>query len=149
MAGASVLLSSIEGMAAAQRRPIRIGVIGCGSVSSQYLPHLSKSPHVELVSVCDIICARAQKRAAEYRVPHHYPHIDQMLAGAPFDLFVDLTDMQEHGRLNRQALLADRCLEREAHGQHLQGRQGSAGSGRQPQAWQAVRALCMWSSHGS
>ena len=36
------------------------------------------------------------------------PHIDQMLAGAPFDLLVNLTDMQEHGRLNRQALLAGR-----------------------------------------
>jgi predicted dehydrogenase len=29
-----------------------------------------------------------------------------MLAGAPFDLFVDLTDMQEHEHLNRQALEA-------------------------------------------
>jgi predicted dehydrogenase len=29
-----------------------------------------------------------------------------MLAGAAFDLMINLTDMQEHGRLNRQALLA-------------------------------------------
>jgi predicted dehydrogenase len=29
-----------------------------------------------------------------------------MLGGAPFELMVTLTDMQEHGRLNRQALLA-------------------------------------------
>lgn len=36
-------------------KKIRIGLIGCGSVSGQYLPHLSKSPYVELVSVCDII----------------------------------------------------------------------------------------------
>jgi predicted dehydrogenase len=108
MAGATFLLSSLERAAGAQQKPIRVGVIGCGSVSSQYLPHLDKSPHVELVSVCDIIYERAQRRAAEYRVPHHYPHIDQMLAGPPFDLLVTLTDMQEHGRLNRQALLAGR-----------------------------------------
>jgi len=31
-----------------------------------------------------------------------------MLAGAPFDLLVNLTDMQEHGRLNKQALNAGR-----------------------------------------
>jgi predicted dehydrogenase len=108
LAGATLLLSSIKGWAGAQRRTIRVGVIGCGSVSGQYLPHLSKSPYVELVSACDILYERAQKRAAEFKIPNHYPHIDQMLAGAPFDLMVTLTDMQEHGRLNRQALQAGR-----------------------------------------
>ena len=56
--------------------------------------------------LCDIIYERAINRAKEYNVPNHYPHIDKMLAGAPFDLMVTLTDMQEHGRLNKQALLA-------------------------------------------
>jgi predicted dehydrogenase len=87
-------------------RRIRVGVIGCGSVSGSYFPHLSKCPHVELVSACDIIPERAKRQADRFKVPHQYPHIDQMLAGAPFDLFVNLTDMQEHERLNRQALEA-------------------------------------------
>ena len=39
-------------------------------------------------------------------MPNHYPHIDEMLAGAPFDLLVNLTDMQEHERLNGQAIEA-------------------------------------------
>lgn len=85
-------------------RRIRVGVIGCGSVSHSYLPHLSKSPHVELVSTCDIIPARAAAQAKKFKVPNHYPDIDKMLAGAAFDLFVNLTDMQEHERLNRKAL---------------------------------------------
>src|SRR5678815_1534431 len=34
--------------------------------------------------------------------------IDKLLAGVPFDLMVTLTDMQEHGRLNKQALNAGR-----------------------------------------
>src|SRR5690349_11907040 len=82
MAGIAMLVSSIEGFA--QTRPnkkIRVGIIGCGSVSGQYLPHLSKSPYVELVSVCDIVYERAQQRATEFKVPNHYPHIDKMLAG--------------------------------------------------------------------
>jgi predicted dehydrogenase len=108
MAGAACLLSSIEGFAAARQKKIRVAVIGCGSVSTQYFPHLSKSPHVELVSACDIIYERAQKRAAEYNVPNSFPHIDKMLAGPEFDLMVTLTDMQEHGRLNKQALNAGR-----------------------------------------
>lgn len=84
----------------------RVGIIGCGSVSTQYLPHLSKSPFVELVSACDIIPKRARDAAAKYNIPNHYPSIEKMLAGAPFDLLVVTTDMQEHGRLNKLALQA-------------------------------------------
>lgn len=91
-----------------QTRKVKIGLIGCGSVSGMYLPHLSKSPYVELVSVCDIIPERAKAAAAQYKVPNYYVHIDQQLAGAPFDLLVNLTDMQEHGRLNKLALLKKR-----------------------------------------
>lgn len=87
-------------------KKIRIGLIGCGSVSGVYLPHISKCPYAEVVSVCDIIYERAQKRAQEFNVPNSYPHIDQMLAGAPFDLLINTTDMQEHGRLNKIALEA-------------------------------------------
>src|SRR6516164_1044809 len=93
---------------AAKDKPQRIkaGVIGCGSVSGVYLPHLSKCPYVELVSACDIIPERAERQAARFHIPQHYPHIDKMLAGHPFDLLVNLTDMQEHEHLNREAVLA-------------------------------------------
>lgn len=83
---------------------IRIGVIGCGKVSKAYLPHLLKSPVVELVSVCDIVAERVHETAKKHKIPNQYAHIDAMLAGAAFDLLVNLTDMQEHGRLNRAAL---------------------------------------------
>ena len=105
LAAAALLLNSLEGFAKTLvGKKIRVGVIGCGSVSTQYLPHLSKSAYVEIISVCDIIAQRAITRANEYKVPNHYYHIDQMLSGAPFDLLINLTDMQEHGRLNKIAL---------------------------------------------
>jgi predicted dehydrogenase len=109
MAGSALLLSQLESFALTKaEKKIKIAIIGCGSVSGQYLPHLSKSPYVELVSVCDIKPERAKKRAEEFNVPNHFPHIDQLLAGPDFDLMVTLTDMQEHGRLNKQALNAGR-----------------------------------------
>lgn len=89
-----------------ENKRTRVAIIGCGSVSGVYLPHLSKSPFVELVSTCDIIPERAERRAKEFQVPKWYPHIDQLLAGPSFDLLVNLTDMQEHERLNRQAITA-------------------------------------------
>ncbi|HAV63566.1 MAG TPA: gfo/Idh/MocA family oxidoreductase, partial [Verrucomicrobiales bacterium] len=92
--------------AAEAPRRIRTGVIGCGSVSNAYLPVLTQSPFVEVVSLCDIRPERARKQGAAYKVANTYPHIDAMLAGVPFDFLVNLTDMQEHERLNRQALEA-------------------------------------------
>jgi len=91
---------------ASARKKVRVGVIGCGSVSRMYFPHLAASPHVELVSACDIIPERAKRAAEKFRIPHYYPGIAPMLAGAPFDLLVNLTDMQEHEHLNRQAIEA-------------------------------------------
>jgi len=109
MAGAAVLLSSLEGFAMTRPdKKTRVAIIGCGSVSGVYLPHLSKSPYVELVSACDIIPERAEKRAKEFNIPNYYPHIDKQLAGPAFDLLVVTTDMQEHGRLNKIALNAGR-----------------------------------------
>ena len=104
----SVLASSSPSMKIGKPldRKIKVGIIGCGSVSNRYFPHLSNSPYAEIVSACDIKPERAQKRAEEFNVGNWYPHIDKMLEGVPFDLMVNLTDMQEHGRLNRQALMA-------------------------------------------
>ena len=101
---ASGALSSVA--AAAPARRIRTGLIGCGSVSGQYLPQLTKSPYVEVVSLCDIKPERAARRAREFKIANHYPHIDAMLAGVPFDFLVDTTDMQQHESINRRALEA-------------------------------------------
>jgi len=107
-----------------QAKKIRIGIIGCGSVSGVYLPHLTECPYDEVVSTCDIIFDRAKKRAEEFKVPNSYPHIDQMLAGAPFDLLVNTTDMQEHGRLNKIALEAGKNVwsEKPLANSYLEGR---------------------------
>ncbi len=112
-AGAAIALhegTSLKRLVAAESNAtdtsIRIGVIGCGSVSGAYLPNLAKCPFAEVVSTCDIIPERAERRAKEFGIAHHYPHIDAMLAGEPFDLFVNLTDMQEHEHLNRRAIAA-------------------------------------------
>jgi hypothetical protein len=108
--GAVTTLSGLPTGQAAAAEPsgkkTKVGVIGCGSVSRKYLPHLKSCPFVELVSTCDIIPERSKRAAERFNVPNHYPHIDKMLDGATFDLLVDLTDMQEHYRLNKQALEA-------------------------------------------
>src|SRR5262245_19915023 len=87
---------------------IRVGEIGCGNVSGSYLPNLTSQPFIEVVSVCDIILERAKKRAQQFKVPNVYPNIDEMLAGAPFDLLVNTTSMPSHYPVNKKALEAKR-----------------------------------------
>ncbi len=111
MAGAAMLLASVENLAKkSENKKIKVAVIGCGSVSRMYLPHLTKSPFVELVSVCDIIPERAKERAEKFNVPNNFPHIDKLLAGPAFDLMINLTNMQEHGRLNWIGLQAGKNI---------------------------------------
>ncbi len=113
MYGVGLVAGSLKGysaQSAAVQRKIKVGVVGCGSVSRCYLPHLRACTFVELTSTCDIIPERARSQAKKFGVPHHYPHIDQMLAGASFDLLVNLTDMQEHERLNRRAIEAGKHI---------------------------------------
>jgi predicted dehydrogenase len=123
----AVILSPLAAKSAFAGQPvkkIRIGLIGCGSVSGVYLPHLKECPYAEVASTCDIIYERAQKRASEFNIPNSYPHIDQLLAGVPFDLMVNLTDMQEHGHLNKQALNAGKHVwsEKPMANTYLEGR---------------------------
>lgn len=108
MAGAAVLLSSLEGLALEKAgTKLRVAIIGCGSVSNRYLPQLLSSPLIEVVSLCDIKPERAIAQNTEYKVnAKTYSSIDALLKGVPFDMMVTLTDMQVHGELNKKALQA-------------------------------------------
>ena len=107
-AGAASLLTSLESLAAdGEIKKIRIAIIGCGSVSNRYIPHLQSSPSIEIVSLCDIRHERAVAQNEQYKVKAAtYADIDSLLKGVPFDMMVTLTDMQKHGELNKKALLA-------------------------------------------
>jgi predicted dehydrogenase len=107
-AGAASLLTSLESLASVgEIKKIRIAIIGCGSVSNRYIPHLQSSPSIEIVSLCDIRHERAVAQNEQYNVKAAtYADIDSLLKGVPFDMMVTLTDMQKHGELNKKALLA-------------------------------------------
>ena len=51
-AGAATLLSSLESLALkTPQKKLRVALIGCGSVSNRYIPHLQTSPSPSLVGV--------------------------------------------------------------------------------------------------
>jgi len=108
LAGATFLPreSHAAGPPRVNRDKVRVGLIGCGSVSNPYLQTLTKHPTLEVVSVCDIIPERAKNRAEQYQVPNVYPNIDAMLAGAEFDFLVNTTSMPSHYPVNQKGLEA-------------------------------------------
>ncbi|MFM7223186.1 MAG: Gfo/Idh/MocA family protein [Bacteroidota bacterium] len=106
-AGAAALLGDLEGFAHEQATKLKVAIIGCGSVSNRYIPHLQSSSLIEIVALCDIKYDRAIAQNQQYTVnAATYSSIDALLKGVPFDMMVTLTDMQAHGELNKKALMA-------------------------------------------
>ena len=107
-ASLALFTSSMESMALNyQNKKLRVAIIGCGSVSNRYIPHLQTSSMIEIVALCDIIIDRALSQNKLYNVnATTYDNIDAMLKGVPFDMMVTLTDMQAHGDLNKKAIIA-------------------------------------------
>ncbi len=92
-AGAAALLSSLESFALSRPdKKLRVAIIGCGSVSNRYIPHLQTSSLIEIASLCDIKYERAIAHNKQYNVnAATYPHIDAMPKGVPFDMMITLT----------------------------------------------------------
>ena len=107
-ASLALFMTSLETIAMdGGNKKLRVAIIGCGSVSNRYIPHLQTSSLIEIVALCDIIHDRAIAQNKEYKVnATTYNNIDAMLLGVPFDMMVTLTDMQMHGELNKKAIMA-------------------------------------------
>ena len=100
-------LSLAESIAYAKDgRKLKVGIIGCGSVSEKYIPEIRSKPYFELVSACDIIFSRAEKKGKDYNIANVYPNIEEMLAGVEFDFLVNATSMPAHYKVNKRALEA-------------------------------------------
>lgn len=58
--GAAMLLNALQLHADEQKLTnLKVAIIGCGSVSNRYIPHLQTSSMVEIVALCDIKYERA------------------------------------------------------------------------------------------
>ena len=91
-------------------RPIRVGVIGCGSVSSKYIGHLHRLNLGRERSVITIACdvdpsCRDQVRE-RYGIARFTTDYQEVVASPEVDLVLVLTSMQEHAAITRAALAA-------------------------------------------
>jgi len=89
---------------------IRIGLIGCGSLSQiGILPQLAEPDareQIDLVAVCDTVAARAADTARAYGVPHALTDPHQLIARDDVDLVLVITPIGFHYQLALSALRA-------------------------------------------
>ena len=84
---------------------VRVGVVGCGNISSTYLRIMPTFEALEVVACADMLEERARARAAEFGVPKAYG-VAALLADPAVDLVVNLTTPQAHAEIALAALEA-------------------------------------------
>ncbi len=81
---------------------IRIGVVGCGSISGAYLGMAKNFPVIEVVACADLELERARNKAAQFGVPRALD-VDQLLKSPDVDLVLNLTIPKAHAEVALRA----------------------------------------------
>ncbi|MDQ0229234.1 Gfo/Idh/MocA family protein [Metabacillus malikii] len=86
-------------------KSIKIGIIGCGNISSIYMENCKKLDHLELVACADLDLQRAASQAEKFNIPNAYS-VDELLQDPDIDLVINLTIPQAHAEVCIKALEA-------------------------------------------
>jgi len=86
-------------------RPLRVGVIGCGSVSEPYLRNLTEAPQIEVVACTDLVRERAVLRSGQFGIGRVCTR-EELLADPGVELVVNLTIPSAHHEVTMAALAA-------------------------------------------
>jgi predicted dehydrogenase len=78
-----------------------VAVIGCGFVADYYMATLTEHPGLRVVAAMDIVEAHADRFAACWKVPVFYD-VDALLAGARFDMVLNLTNPASHYAVSKR-----------------------------------------------
>jgi predicted dehydrogenase len=85
--------------------PVGVGIIGCGTISPQYLENLTLYPGLEVVACSYIDIDRAKSRVQEYGVSK-YCSVEQLLSDPNVDIVLNLTTPDAHAQVSLAAIAA-------------------------------------------
>jgi predicted dehydrogenase len=85
--------------------PVGVGLIGAGTISAEYLTHLTSFPDVQVHIVGDLFPEAAAARAAEFGVPASGTAED-VLAHPDVEIVVNLTIPTAHAEVSRRIVAA-------------------------------------------
>ncbi|MGA2976851.1 MAG: Gfo/Idh/MocA family oxidoreductase [Spirochaetia bacterium] len=77
-------------------RTINVGLIGAGGIAQSHCRAISEIEGTRIVAVCDLIRERAEKTAAEWKIPHVYENYHEMLKRESIEAVTVATYNQAH-----------------------------------------------------
>ena len=83
--------------------PLRVGVLGCGMISSNHFAAWAHCQGAQVVAVCDPVLERARGRAAEFGIAMAYDSAEAMFAAEKLDLVDIITPRETHAAVVLQA----------------------------------------------
>lgn len=84
---------------------MKIGIIGCGTISSIYMKNIPSFAHLELTACSDLDIDKARSQGEKYRIPKAYT-VEEILEDEEIDLIVNLTIPKAHADVCTQVLEA-------------------------------------------
>jgi predicted dehydrogenase len=84
-------------------KPLSVGIIGCGTVSSQYLATFARLPTVDLIAVADLDRSRAEAVARATRGVRAVS-VNELMTDTAVDLVLNLTIPAAHAEIAIQAV---------------------------------------------
>ena len=88
--------------------PARIGLVGCGIISSRYIEVGRELPEIDIRSCADVIHAAAKAQAEKYGL--RAQSLEDLFAAADIDLVLNLTPPPAHYSVSKAALEAGKSV---------------------------------------
>jgi predicted dehydrogenase len=82
---------------------VKVGVIGCGTISGIYLEQAKTFDILEVKAVADIIPSRAKAKAEEHQIPFVYSD-EELMADPEIEIVIDLTPPLVHAEIGLWAV---------------------------------------------
>lgn len=85
--------------------PVRAGVLGCGKVSQQYLPIITRVTSLDLLAAADAVPGHAEEACKQFGIPKCVSPA-QLLEDPAIELVINLTPITDHFETTATALSA-------------------------------------------
>ena len=89
--------------------PVKVGVVGCGTISSIYFRIGQEFSALDIVACADLVLERAQARAQEFNIPRACT-VAELLSDPEIRIVINLTIPAAHADVGMAALEAGKCV---------------------------------------
>jgi predicted dehydrogenase len=83
---------------------MNIALVGCGAIARNHVKAVLRTGNAHLVAVCDTVEKSAAQMAAEWKIPHYYASLSDMLKNEDLSIVSILTPVKTHAPLAVEAI---------------------------------------------